>query len=150
MDEDSKLILSRYFKEYYFRYSNRIREPSEIESREFGYTHFGGGMIRHLNYSDIGTLRALLVKEAPAGVYCSNSYYLEPSAEMSKKGWIKADMIFDIDADLLKLPCKKDHDVWFCKQCGRKEFGLRPPECPFCKSNKLLESSWACPNCLQG
>lgn len=150
MDEDSKLILSRYFKEYYFRYSSRIREPSEIKSREFGYTHFGGGMIRHLSYRDIGAFRALLVKEAPAGVYCSNSYYLEPSAEMTSKGWIKADMIFDIDADLLRLPCKKDHDVWLCKQCGRKEFGLRPEICPNCKSNKILEFSWACPNCLQG
>lgn len=150
MDEASKLVLQRYFKEYYFRYSGRIRQPSEIQSREFGYTHFGGGMIRHLSYGDIGVFRALLVKEAPAGVYCSNSYYRDPSAEMDVKGWIKADLIFDIDADLLKLPCKKVHDVWLCKQCGRKEFGMRPEVCPECKSNKILEFSWACQLCLQG
>lgn len=150
MDEASSLTIKRYFKEYYFRYSGRIKEPAEIQSREFGYFPFGGGMIRHLTYREVGAFRALLVKEAPAGVYCSNSYYLEPSAEMQKKGWIKADLIFDIDADLLKLPCKKDHDVWLCKQCGRKEFGLRPEICPSCKSNKILEFSWACPLCLEG
>ncbi len=150
MDESSSLILRRYFKEYYFRYSDKIEQPLEIQSREFGYFPFGGGMVRHLSYRDIGAFRAILVKEAPAGVYCSNSYYLEPSAEMQKKGWMKADLIFDIDADLLKLRCKKDHDIWLCKQCGRKEFGLRPEVCPACKGNRILEFSWACPLCLEG
>ncbi len=69
---------------------------------------------------------------------------------MRSKGWIKTDLIFDIDADLLKLPCKKEHDVWVCKQCGRKEFGLRPEICSQCKSNKILEFSWACQKCLEG
>jgi len=150
MDEGSTLTLRRYFKEYYFRYSAKIKEPREIGSREFGYFPFGGGMIRHLSYKEMGAFRALLVKEAPAGVYCSNSYYHEPSGEMQKKGWIKADLIFDIDADLLKLPCKEDHDVWLCKLCGRKEFGLRPEVCPTCKGNRILEFSWSCPACLEG
>lgn len=150
MDEESTLTLKRYFKEYYFRYSGRITRPEEMESREFGYFPFAGGMIRHLAYREMGSFRALLVKEAPAGVYCSNSFYREPSAEMQKKGWIKADLIFDIDADLLKLPCKKEHDVWLCKQCGRKEFGLRPEICPVCKGNRILEFSWVCPLCLEG
>ncbi|MGI0091670.1 MAG: DNA primase small subunit domain-containing protein [Nitrososphaerales archaeon] len=150
MDENSTLTLKRYFKEYYFRYSERIKQPSDIESREFGYFPFGGGMIRHLGFREIGAFRALLVREAPAGVYCSNSHYHDPSAEMHKKGWMKAEPIFDIDADALKLPCKKDHDVWLCKQCGRKEFGLRPETCPGCNGNRLLEMSWACPLCLEG
>ena len=89
MDENSTLTLRRYFKEYYFRYSTRIKQPRDIESREFGYLPFGGGMIRHLSFKEIGAFRALLVKEAPAGVYFSNWYYLEPSEEMQKKGWIK-------------------------------------------------------------
>jgi DNA primase small subunit len=150
LDENSTLILKRYFKEYYFKFSGNIKSPTEIESREFGYFPFGGGMIRHLSFKDVGTLRALLVKEAPAGVYCSNSLYSDPSLEMHKKGWIKAELIFDIDADALKLPCKTEHDVWFCKSCNRKEFGLRPETCPSCGGNKLLESSWACPVCLEG
>ncbi len=150
MDENSTLTVKRYFKEYYFRHSEKIGEPDDIESREFGYFPFGGGMIRHLSFKEIGSLRALLVREAPAGVYCSNSHYKEPSAEMTKKYWIKAELIFDIDANSLRLPCKKEHDIWHCKQCGRKEIGFRPDACPGCGGNRLLEIPWACPICLEG
>jgi DNA primase small subunit len=150
MAENSALTLKRYFREYYFKHSDRIKAPSNIESREFGYFPFNGGMIRHLSFSDIGVFRALLVKEAPAGVYCSNSLYQDPMAEMQKKGWLKANLIFDIDADALKLPCKKEHDVWFCKSCGQKEFGLRPETCPNCNGLTILEMTWACPNCIEG
>ena len=150
MDEASTLMLKRYFKEYYFRFSDGVRAPSEIESREFGYLPFGGGMVRHISLKDAGSLRALLVKEAPAGFYCSNSLYFDPSAEMHLKGWKRAELIFDIDADALRLPCKKVHDIWLCKGCGRREFGLRPEVCPGCRGNRLLELSWSCPNCLEG
>jgi len=150
MDESSMTVLKRYFKEYYFKHSGRINSPKRIESREFGYFPFNGVMIRHLSFSDIGVFRALLVKEGPAGVYCSNSQYEDPSAEMQKKGWIRAELIFDIDADALRLPCKNDHDTWFCKQCGRKEFGSRPEICPTCKGNRILEVTWACPICIEG
>lgn len=150
MAEESTLTLIRYFKEYYFRYSGRINEPLDIGTREFGYLPFGRGMIRHLSYKEFGSFRALLVKEGPAGVYCSNSYYREPSAEIQKKGWIKADLIFDIDADLLELPCKREHNVWLCKQCGKKDFGQRPQLCLTCNGNRILEFSWACPRCLEG
>lgn len=142
-------MIRQYFKEYYFRFSDKIKAPSEIEQREFGYLPFGGMMVRHLSFKDVGELRALLVKEAPAGVYCSNSFYEDPSAEMHLKGWKKAELIFDIDADALSQSCKKIHDVWLCKGCGRKEFGLRPEICPSCKSNRLLEFPWACPLCIE-
>jgi DNA primase small subunit len=149
LDENSTLMIKRYFKEYYFRYGSRIRSPPEIEAREFGYLPFGGVMVRHLGFKDIRALRAVLVKEVPAGVYCSNSFYEDPTAEMHLKGWKKAELIFDIDADALKQPCKKMHDIWLCKECGRKEFGLRPAICPNCKNNRLLELSWACASCLE-
>ncbi len=150
MDEASMTVLKRYFKEYYFKNSNRINAPRRMESREFGYFPFNGAMIRHLSFSDIGAFRALLVREGPAGVYCSNSQYQDPTAEMQKKGWIKAELIFDIDADALKLPCKNEHDSWLCKNCGRKEFGFRPDICPNCKDNRILEMTWACRNCIEG
>ncbi len=150
MDENSTQIIKRYFKEYYFRFGEKIKAPPEISSREFGYFPFGGAMIRHLSFKDIGAFRATLVREAPAGVYCSNSLYNDPTAEMHLKGWKSAELIFDIDADGLGLSCKKVHDVWFCKGCGKKEFGLRPETCPNCKGNRILELSWACRNCLEG
>lgn len=141
-------MIKRYFKEYYFRNSERIRAPGDIERREFGYMPFGGMMVRHLAFKEIGPFRALMVKEAPAGVYCSNSHYEDPAAEMHLKGWQKAELIFDIDADSLKQPCRKVHDMWLCKGCGKKEFGLRPEVCPSCKGNRLLELPWACPLCI--
>lgn len=150
MDEASLTLLKRYFKEYYFKHSGRIGAPMRMESREFGYFPFNGQMIRHQSFNDIGSFRALLVKEGPAGVYCSNSQYEDPTAEMQKKGWLKAELIFDIDADTLKLPCKNEHDTWLCKQCGRKEFGMRPEACPVCKGTRILEMTWACPNCIDG
>src|SRR5208283_4863845 len=132
LDENSSLTLKRYFKEYYFKFSSRILAPSEIELREFGYLPFDGGMIRHQSFKDIGSLRAVLVKEAPAGVYCSNSLYQDPSLEMHLKKWIRAELIFDIDADSLNQGCKKVHNIWVCKSCGQKKFGLRPEVCPAC------------------
>lgn len=150
MAEGSLSVLKRYFKEYYFKNADRISAPSHIESREFGYFPFGGAMVRHQSFTDIGVFRALLLKEGPAGVYCSNSQYEDPSAEMQKKGWIKAQLIFDIDADSLKLPCKNQHDMWHCKQCGRKEFGRRPDLCPTCQGTRILEMTWACPGCIAG
>ncbi len=106
-------------------------------------------MVRHLSFKEIGEFRAVLVKEAPAGVYCSNSLYENPSAEMQSKGWIRAELIFDIDAGALNQPCRKVHDIWLCKGCGKKEYGLRPEICPKCRSNKLLELPWSCPLCLE-
>ena len=105
-------------------------------------------MVRHLKFSDIGSFRALLVKEAPAGVYCSNSLYKDPSAEMHLKGWESAELIFDIDAGALNQPCRKVHDAWLCKNCGAKAFGLRPVTCPSCKGTRLLELPWACRLCI--
>jgi DNA primase small subunit len=148
LDENSAQIVGRYFREYYFTFGERIKAPSDIASREFGYFPFGGAMIRHLSFTDIRSFRALLVKEGPAGVYCSNSHYTDPSAEMASKGWLRAELIFDIDADALKQPCKEVHDIWLCKNCGKKEFGLRPKVCPSCKANKILELPWSCEQCL--
>jgi DNA primase small subunit len=148
LDENSTQLIKRYFKEYYFRNSARIKAPSDIERREFGYMPFGGMMVRHLSFKEIGTFRALMVKEAPAGVYSSNSHYEEPSAEMHLKDWQRAELIFDIDSDSLKQPCRKVHDMWLCKGCGKKEFGLRPEVCPSCKANRILELPWACRQCI--
>lgn len=148
MDENSAQVVKRYFREYYFSSSEKIKAPKDIATREFGYLPFSGTMIRHLSFADIRSFKALLVKESPAGVYCSNSHYTDPSSDMSTKGWLRAELIFDIDADALRQPCKAVHDIWLCKSCGKKEFGLRPKVCPSCKANKILEISWACEACL--
>ncbi len=121
-----------------------------MEQREFGYMPFGGGMIRHLSMKTEGELRAMLVKEAPYGVYVSSSYYENPSLPMAEKGWKGSDLIFDIDADDLNMPCKAEHDWWLCKTCETLQLGLRPQKCPACSNTKIQTINWSCEKCLGG
>lgn len=107
-------------------------------------------MIRHLSFRDRGELIALLVREGPAGVYASNAYYYDPTLPMEQKGWRGADLIFDIDAEDLGLPCRQEHDWWECRECGQRESGLRPERCPACGSGRLEQHPWVCDRCLEG
>jgi DNA primase catalytic subunit len=72
-DEKTTAFLRRAFREHYFKHHDDIETPTMIDSREFGYTPFGRGMIRHLSYKSSGELAADLVKQAPSSVYCSNA-----------------------------------------------------------------------------
>ena len=112
---DQNIILIRNaFREYYFRYSKNLEIPEHIEQHEFGYMQFGAGMIRHLSFRNIGELLAMLIKEVPSDVYCSNAYYRFPTYTMQEKQWIGADLIFDIDAKDLHLPCEPTHSYFVC------------------------------------
>jgi DNA primase small subunit len=138
------------FRSYYYKNADKINAPNKIEEREFGYMPFNGSMIRHLKISNEGELRALLVKETPAGVYYSCAYYSDPSAEMESKGWKGADLIFDIDAEDLNLQCREEHELWICIDCGEVGKGLKPKLCKNCSSNKIEEVNWPCRICLDG
>ncbi|MEM4311027.1 MAG: DNA primase small subunit domain-containing protein [Nitrososphaerales archaeon] len=148
MNERSLEFLKKEFKWYYYYKDDEIEEPKRIEEREFGYMPFSKGMIRHLSLKSRGELIALLLREVPAGVYCSCSYYLSPHLPMGEKGWKGSDLIFDIDADGLNSPCKTEHDRWICKNCGFNAFGKRPELCPNCNSLKIEEISWSCDLCM--
>jgi len=71
-----------------------------MEKREFGFRRFGQeGMVRHLQFKDMKELLAVLVREVPSDVYCSNALYERPAEQdMKSKEWISADLIFDVDA----------------------------------------------------
>src|SRR2546428_807020 len=75
-------------------------------------------MVRHRSFKDPLSLLAAVRDLVPSHVYFSTAYYREPTAPMEEKGWIGADLVFDIDADHLNTPCKPDHDNWKCKSCG--------------------------------
>ncbi|MBM3897617.1 MAG: DNA primase [Thaumarchaeota archaeon] len=149
MQEKTLTLLKNIFKNYYFKHNNKVEVPERIEEREFGYMLFGGGMIRHLAIKTAGELKATLVKEAPYGVYTSSSYYDDPSLPMAEKGWKGGDLVFDIDADDLNMPCKIEHDWWQCKTCGNAQIGIRPQKCPSCSNTKILLLNWACDKCLE-
>src|ERR687888_425826 len=144
--DQSIMLIKNAFREYYFRYSKILEVPERIEQREFGYIPFGLGMIRHLAFRNIGELLAILIKEVPSDVYCSNAYYRFPTYAMQEKQWIGADLIFDIDAKDLHLPCEPTHSYFICTNCGdiqESRFEL----CPSCKIGKLSQILLSCNKC---
>ena len=86
-------VIKKAFREYYFNQSKAIEEPLKMEQREFGFAHFGqAGMLRHLSFKSMKELDAMLVREAPSDVYCSNAYYRIPTQQpMQEKQWLGAD-----------------------------------------------------------
>src|ERR671923_164326 len=148
--------IRKAFREYYFNQSKAIEEPPRMEQREFGYMHFGqAGMLRHLSFKSMKELDAMLVKEAPSDVYCSNAYYQFPAQQpMQEKQWLGADLIFDIDGKDIDLPCVPSHSYALCTNCG---YALPPTldeekiySCPSCSCKKADYVSLPCPKCIEG
>ena len=147
MNEKNAALVESALKEYYFSHFDLIHVPPKPTQREFGYQKINGGMTRHLSIKDNKELHLLLMKEIPSDVYCSNAYYSFPSMPMSEKDWQGADLIFDIDAKDLGLPCRKDHTISKCSSCQQiKNEGQ--PQCIKCGSTKFEVSSVACKNCI--
>jgi DNA primase small subunit len=152
-------VIKKAFREYYFNQSKAIEEPQKMEQREFGYMHFGkAGMLRHLSFKSMKELDAILVREAPSDVYCSNAYYRFPTQQpMEEKQWLGADLIFDIDGKDLGMPCVLSHSYSVCTNCGY----VSPPEqdeqrssssysCSSCSCKKADHVSIPCSKCVDG
>lgn len=144
---------SRYvydkFAEYYEKNSSSILAPLLIERREFGVILFRERiMLRHKGFDNVDVLRSFLKATVPLDVYYSSAYYERPEEEMGKKGWLGADLIFDIDADHIPTPCAKAHDTWVCNNCKATGKGVPPEKCPSCGEQKFGEKTWACEVCL--
>jgi DNA primase small subunit len=150
------LTLKKVFREYYFNQSKAVEEPFRIDQREFGYMQFGQpGMLRHLSFKSMKELDAVLVKEAPSDVYCSNAYYEFPTGQpMQEKHWLGADLIFDIDGKDLRMPCVPSHSYPVCIECGAasppRHDEERPYSCSSCGSNKADYVSIPCSKCIDG
>jgi DNA primase small subunit len=141
------------FREYYFKWTKAIEEPDKIEQREFGYAQFDHpGMTRHLSFSSIKELHAMLVKEVPSDVYCSNAYYKFPTQSMQEKQWLGADLIFDIDGKDLDLPCIPSHTYPLCTSCGHVSplHGKKEYSCQSCSGKKAEYISIPCNKCIEG
>jgi DNA primase small subunit len=134
------------FREYYFKHSKIIEVPERMEEHEFGYMQFGSGMIRHLAFRNIGELLARLIQDIPSDVYCSNAYYRFPTYDMQEKQWMGADLIFDIDAKDLHLPCELMHTYFICTNCGEVQ-ETKTEVCMYCKTGKLNHVSIPCNKC---
>ena len=140
-------FIQRVFGDYYKDFSLAESIPM-IESREFGFASFEGSMLRHKSFKNREELESFLRDSIPRDAYFSCAYYEDPQAEMEKKGWLGADLIFDIDADHIPTPCNKIHDEWTCNKCGFFGKGIIPERCPACNGEKFDERTWICEVCL--
>ena len=147
MNEKTRAFLRQSYKEYYFNGPEPVELPDDIESREFGYIPFGGGMVRHLSFRSKGEALAEILKQSPSSVYCSNARYEFPARPMDEKGWLGAELIFDIDATDIPTTCKKTHDLWYCEKCHAHGKPPRPAKCPKC-GGSAVEFHGICEECL--
>ncbi|MEM3693356.1 MAG: DNA primase small subunit PriS [Candidatus Bathyarchaeia archaeon] len=138
------------FLDYYRASQNAIRAPSDISRREFGFQTFGERlMVRHRSFKSQEELLRFIQATVPSDCYYSAAYYESPTLEMEEKGWLGADLIFDVDADHIPTKCKAIHDRWKCLDCQKEGRGASPDRCPQCGSQKIKEEQWFCEECLE-
>jgi len=138
------------FAEFYEEKASEIKPPSSISQREFGFFTFKENIvIRHKGFATADALRTFIKQIVPSHAYYSAAYYKMPEEKMDSKGWLGADLYFDIDADHIPTECGKIHDVWFCRDCGFEGKGIVPQECPSCGGKKFEEQKWPCEVCLE-
>jgi DNA primase small subunit len=137
------------FSDFYNDPGSVIPSPSSLGQREIGFLLFKERiMLRHKMFARINDLKLFLSKAVPSDVYRSCAYYENPAAEMDKKGWLGADLVFDIDADHIPTSCNKLHDDWICKKCGLGDRGEPPKQCSKCGGEKFDTKTWVCEQCL--
>ena len=91
--------LKKRFSDYYT--SRRVKLlVDRIGRKEWAFQFFDTpAMIRHIA-ADRNSLDSWLAR-GPRHVYNSSAYYRDPTAPMPEKGWLGAELIFDIDCDHL-------------------------------------------------
>ncbi len=97
-------FIRQRFTDYYGRV--QITPPPASQQREFGFIFFEGDypheirMRRHIGFGAPEELQEYISNLVPAHAYYSTAYYRTPqAATMGEKGWVGADLIFDLDAD---------------------------------------------------
>jgi DNA primase small subunit len=149
MSDPTGDFVQRLFLQYYTQCIDQIHVAA-FEEREFAaFLTKEKIMIRHKSFRSPSELHTFLCSTIPSDVYYSSAHYEQPDApEMNTKGWIGADLIFDIDADHIPTSCNKIHDEWTCGKCGFKGRGEPPEKCPYCGGEEFEVSTWPCEVCL--
>jgi len=104
MDTRTYNYLKGRFGDYYR--TTTLPKPPAAEKREWGYIPWsdspGTRMFRHNSLSGVGGLNEWVEYVKPQHLYFSGTRYEDPGApKMSEKGWVGADVVFDIDSDHL-------------------------------------------------
>jgi len=119
--ERTRIYLMRKFSEYYA--NAKLEMPREFRKREFAFVPFetlpAFVMHRHIAFENEEQFKTYILSSTPAHVYYSSAYYQHPNADrMEDKGWMKADLIFDIDADHLPV---KTRSIELALKVAKKE-----------------------------
>jgi DNA primase small subunit len=142
--------LNRLFRDYYRGIRKDLPLVNSFSKREFGFIPWDKQirMIRHMSFSSRENFMTNLFNNGPRHVYSSGALYQQPENQnMDGKGFKGCDLIIDIDADHFYTPCKEDHDLWYCKECGKSGQGT-VTICPSCKKSKFKTLTWICEECL--
>ena len=150
MSDRTRIFVQEQFREYYSNCFEEIGIKSGFEQREFAALLMKNRMmVRHKSFRSRYELQDFLCSMTPSDMYYSSAYYEQPDApDMGSKGWVGADLIFDIDADHIPTSCNKIHDKWACVNCGFTGRGEQPQKCPSCNGEKFDENTWPCEECL--
>ncbi len=142
-------FLESFFKQYYYDHTDDIPHPTHIQRREFGYQTLGNiGMMRHIQIRDKKNMNIFFLRNTPSDVYCSNAYYRFPNMPLTEKDWQGADLIFDVDAKDLQLPCRKNHVFYVCHTCNAASTKIT---CDTCGENiNTKPVSLPCKKCMAG
>jgi len=146
---NNEIFLKNLFQAYYQESSKDIPAASMLDQREFGFLLWDNQfMQRHLGFVQLDDLRQFLIKKSPKHAYSSGSLYSRPDDhEMENKGYLGCDFVIDIDVDHFYTECKNDHDLWYCKECGKNGKGMIE-KCPSCEKSKITRVAWICDKCL--
>jgi len=115
---DPRQLISRLISAYYKDATDLY--PRHIEKREFSFGTFDSKVAgRHFAFDSEKKFTEYLTSAAPLYVSCSQAYYRFPAARpMEAKILLGAEMVFDIDATDMNLPCQKEHGKkWVCGIC---------------------------------
>jgi DNA primase small subunit len=136
--EDSAFVRAEFQR--YYR-SSPPDPPLQFPRREFAAFPFGTvlGMRRHMAFDQPAGFRSFVEREVPRHLYYSTAYYERPEhAQMALKGWLGADVIFDLDADHLRgaegldypgqLALVKEKFVLLLDEFLFRDFGIDPAE----------------------
>ena len=101
MDSNQRFLL-RTFRKYYR--ANTPFLPDRFTRREFGFMFFDKTFVqRHIGFHSSDELHRFMESQVPSHSYYSTAYYRVPDAPtMEEKGWMGAELIFDLDADHLE------------------------------------------------
>lgn len=141
--------LKRLFQAYYKENQSEIPIVNLFEQREFGFIPWEKKIMnRHIGFNSPMNLKKYFISNPPKHAYVSGALYLQPEyQDMQGKDYLGCDLIIDIDVDHFYTPCKEDHDIWYCKECGENGKGMID-KCPKCGKLKLKKLNWICENCL--